>query len=173
MHKFLQNLWLSDKSGISGVSLIPVLRLTTSEQPIDDFWKDIVYGWRKLLRKELDELNKNAICKFTSGVHFITFTSEPIKLLPFLMNEFRKKKGNVLVKKILNLKEFVESSDYDVIINCSGLGSKKMVPDFQMYPIRGQVSCIKANWVKKVILDESDVGNYIIPKQAEIFYYTK
>lgn len=95
---------------------------------------------------------------------FVTYTSEPIKLLPYLMKRFVRRGGQIVQQKITDLDSFVKDSSYDVIVNCSGLGSKQLLNDDQMYSVRGQVSRVKANWVFTALLDESDDGNYIIPK---------
>lgn len=97
-------------------------------------------------------------------MHFITYTSEPVKLLPYLMKRFQANGGKVVQQKIANLEEFITNSDYDAIINCTGLGAWECLKDNCMFPIRGQVSRVKANWLYCALLDESDDGNYIIPK---------
>jgi len=99
-----------------------------------------------------------------SGLSFITYTSEPIKLLPYLMRRFARNGGAVVRKRITDLDAFVADSEYDVIVNCSGLGSRTLLKDNDMYAVRGQVSRVKANWIFSAVLDESDDGHYIIPK---------
>lgn len=101
---------------------------------------------------------------FSDGVHFVTFTSEPIKLLPYLMKRFKNAGGHFEKMKIHNLKDFVLNSNYDIIINCVGLNAKDIVPDTKMYSIRGQVIRYNAPWIYLIFLDESDDGNYVIPK---------
>lgn len=67
----------------------------------------------------------------------------------------------MIQRKIESLNEL---NDFDLIINCSGLGAKQIMDDNKMKPIRGQVARVKAPWEFSCILDESDDGNYIIPK---------
>ncbi|XP_050324917.1 D-aspartate oxidase [Bactrocera neohumeralis] len=163
MHDFLEQIWLSEDAGEAGVCLIPCLRVTTTKMENDVFWKDIVYGCRQLTQNQLAALNIGRTKKFTEGMHFITYTSEPIKLLPYLMKRFEANGGKIVQQKIVNLAEFITNSDYDAIINCTGLGSRECVRDNGMFPIRGQVSRVKASWLYCALLDESDDGNYIIP----------
>lgn len=80
------------------------------------------------------------------------------------MKRFTRNGGVVVRKRITDLDAFVADSEYDVIVNCSGLGSKTLLNDDQMYAVRGQVSRVRANWIFSAVLDESDDGNYIIPK---------
>ena len=52
---------------------------------------------------------------------------------------------------------------YDLIINCSGIGSKELVPDEGVFPIRGQIHMVDAPWIRSgfVMIDS---GHYILPK---------
>ncbi|XP_067627602.1 D-amino acid oxidase [Eurosta solidaginis] len=163
MHDFLEQIWLTEDAAEAGVCLIPCMRLSTSTLQDNDFWKDIVYGCQPLTQRQLDDFNKGKENKFTCGIHFITYTSEPAKLLPYLMKRFEKQGGKMVQQRIDNLEEFLSNSNFEAIINCTGLGSKECVKDCEMYPVRGQVTRYKANWIYYVILDESDDGNYIIP----------
>jgi len=80
------------------------------------------------------------------------------------MRRFARNGGAVVRKRITDLDAFVADSEYDVIVNCSGLGSRTLLKDNDMYAVRGQVSRVKANWIFSAVLDESDDGHYIIPK---------
>lgn len=65
MHDFLQDLWLSEDAAEAGVCLIPVVRLNTNNDTMEDFWKDIVYGAQPLAQKDLDALNQGRKVKYT------------------------------------------------------------------------------------------------------------
>ncbi|KAH8297897.1 hypothetical protein KR018_000395 [Drosophila ironensis] len=169
MHNFLETIWLSEDAGEAGVCLLPCIRLNTSTVKfVEDFWRDIVYGAEDLTEDQLAAYNKGRRVKFTSGLSFVTYTSEPAKLLPYLMKRFSRNGGIFLKKRITGLEDFIAHSDYDVIVNCTGLGSRQLLDDKQMYPVRGQVSRIKANWMYSAVLDESDDGNYIIPNTESV-----
>uniref|UniRef100_A0A1A9X595 FAD dependent oxidoreductase domain-containing protein n=1 Tax=Glossina brevipalpis TaxID=37001 RepID=A0A1A9X595_9MUSC len=167
-HDFLEKLWISEDAEEAGVCLIPVTRVATTDTPIADFWKDIVYGFQHLTQTQLNELNRYREKEFKSGIQFMTFTSEPRLLLPYLMKRFQRQGGRILEQKIENIYNFIKVTDYDVVINCVGLGALKLLNDTNMYPIRGQVSRIKAPWLYSVLLDESDDGNYIIPNSTTV-----
>lgn len=80
------------------------------------------------------------------------------------MKRFEKHGAKIVQQKIESLQKFSEDNEYEVVINCTGLGSQQAIGDATMYPVRGQVSRVKAPWLYYVLLDESDDGNYIIPK---------
>ncbi len=77
-----------------------------------------------------------------------------------MSNRFRKVGGQVVQRKINSLQEL--SNSYDIIVNCCGLGSKALVGDSQVYPIRGQVLKVEAPWLKHFIRD-ADGKSYIYP----------
>ena len=63
-------------------------------------------------------------------------------------------------RKVDNLQEL--SNSYDIIVNCSGLGSKLLVGDTQVYPVRGQVLQVEAPWLQHFIRD-GDGMTYMYP----------
>lgn len=63
------------------------------------------------------------------------------------------------------IESFDELKAFDLIVNCTGLGAKiLMKDDNDLKPMRGQVIRVKAPWIFEVLLDDSNDGNYIIPK---------
>lgn len=96
------------------------------------------------------------------GIHFNTFTCEPSFLLPYLYERIKAAGGRIERKRI---ESFEEVANFDVVINCTGLGAQVLITDdVELKPVRGQVIRVKAPWINEVILDDSDDGNYIIPK---------
>ncbi len=63
-------------------------------------------------------------------------------------------------RKVNSLQEL--SHSYDIIVNCSGLGSKTLVGDDKVYPVRGQVLKVEAPWLQHFIRD-GDGKTYIYP----------
>lgn len=95
------------------------------------------------------------------GVQFVTFTCQPKLFLPYLYRRFQQAGGTIYRRKVNCLDEL---KDYDLIINCAGLGACDLANDAEVVPVRGQVIRVKANWLFNVFMDDSDDGNYIIPK---------
>lgn len=161
-HKFFLELWKSGLAAEAGVCLQPMIRISTDPNGYPEpSWKNIVYGLQTLNESQLKEISKEYKKKFTGGHHFVTFTCEPVRLLPYLMKRFIKAGGIFEKRKIEN---FDQLENFDLIVNCTGLGSKDLVGDKNVIPIRGQVIRVQAPWVFQTILDESDDGNYVIAK---------
>ncbi|KFV16427.1 D-aspartate oxidase, partial [Pterocles gutturalis] len=53
-------------------------------------------------------------------------------------------------------------SEYNIIVNCAGLGAHHLVGDEKLFPVRGQVLKVHAPWVKHFIRD-GDGLTYIYP----------
>ena len=76
------------------------------------------------------------------------------------MDQFEAAGGEFVCRKINDLKEL---SEYDVIVNCTGLGANQLVGDGTVQPLRGQVMRVKAPWLRICLLDDEDDGNYVLP----------
>ncbi|CAH0587891.1 unnamed protein product [Chrysodeixis includens] len=101
-----------------------------------------------------------------AGQTFTTFISSPPKLLAYLQERFEKANGKLLRAKITSLEDPL-LQEYDVVINCTGVQARFIVPDDKVTPYRGQIVKVKAPWVNHVIIDE-DGGNYIIPNASTV-----
>ncbi|XP_057167129.1 D-aspartate oxidase isoform X2 [Ursus arctos] len=66
----------------------------------------------------------------------------------------------ILPRRIGDLWELHPS--FDVVVNCSGLGSRQLAGDSKIFPVRGQVLRVQAPWVKHFIRDGSGL-TYIYP----------
>lgn len=80
---------------------------------------------------------------YRAGIHYVTFTCEPSKLLPFVEQKFLKNGGLIVQRKITNFKELV--NDFDIIVNCTGLQAKELTKDELLKPIRGQIARVNKN----------------------------
>lgn len=127
------------------------------EVPADKkpYWSEYVFGFRFMTDRELKRFPDH---KF--GHAFTTIKCECSSYLPWLEKRFRKAGGQVEQRKINSLQEL--SNSYDIIVNCSGLGSKTLVGDNAVYPVRGQVLKMEAPWLKHFIRD-GDGKTYIYP----------
>lgn len=68
--------------------------------------------------------------------------------------------GLLLTRRIEDLWELQPS--FDIVVNCSGLGSRRLVGDTTISPVRGQVLQARAPWVKHFIRDGGGL-TYVYP----------
>lgn len=80
------------------------------------------------------------------------------------MGRFKSAGGKVFEKRVNSLDDLIQ--DYDVIINCTGMGARSLVNDQKMKPIRGQVARVQASWMFQSTQNDD---NYIIPKYLDFF----
>ncbi|XP_033108482.1 D-aspartate oxidase-like isoform X3 [Anneissia japonica] len=107
-----------------------------------------------------DEIRKIMPSNKSESAFITTYVLEGKLFLAWLTQRFLKYRGKTERRKVMSLSEFV--GKYDVIINCAGLGSKELVSDSEVYPVRGQVIKVKAPFVKHFYIDMSEM-TYIIP----------
>jgi len=75
-------------------------------------------------------------------------------------SRFRKAGGEVQQRTVSSLQEL--AGHYDLVINCSGLGSRALAGDGQVRPVRGQVLKVQAPWLSHFIR-EGDGETYVYP----------
>ncbi len=91
--------------------------------------------------------------------------------LPWLVNHFNSLGGTIVVREISGLDEL---NEFDLTINCTGLGARGLFKDLQIYPIQGQVvrvnpdSSIKGMATDFLFGNNSEEMAYIIPRKDGI-----
>src|SRR5205085_2755654 len=86
--------------------------------------------------------------------------------LKSLQEQFEQSGGQIIQREITSLDEPLAKSD--LVINCSGLGSRVLLEDKALYPIRGQIMRVKSAEVQNFIFaDEADSTTYIVPRSND------
>ncbi|XP_054285676.1 D-aspartate oxidase-like [Macrosteles quadrilineatus] len=93
------------------------------------------------------------------GSYFETLLIECRAFLPWALHRAQSRGVSVVRQHVDSLAQL--QSQYDVVLNCSGLGSKLLLGDHKLVPIRGQVIKVHAPWVKHFYY--ADYDTYIIP----------
>ncbi|XP_055696389.1 D-aspartate oxidase [Lutzomyia longipalpis] len=161
-HRFFHDLWKSGLAPEVGVCLQPIIRVVSNAKNYDiPKWSKIPFGCTSLSEDQLRILSQDHKKNYTGGIHFVSFTCEPTKLLPYLLKRFLNAGGRMERKRVESIDELAKE-EYDLIINCTGLGSQKLANDPKVHPIRGQVTRVHAPWLYATYVNDSDDGNYII-----------
>lgn len=69
--------------------------------------------------------------------------------------------GGVIINRHISKFSDLIPDNYDVIVNCTGFGARKLCADFKVVPIRGQVVKVYAPWQTAAVYGDCDT--YIIP----------
>ncbi|ERL86561.1 hypothetical protein D910_03968 [Dendroctonus ponderosae] len=93
------------------------------------------------------------------GSFFTTLLTQSSYYIPWATREFQSHGGQLIRQKVASLEHL--GTQYDVVVNCTGLGAKTLCNDHHLVPIRGQVSKVKAPWIKTFFY--GDLDTYIIP----------
>lgn len=127
----------------------------------DQWWKDIVPGYKKV---QASNLPKN----YQSGYEFEGLVVDTSYYMDYLVTLFKKLGGVLIQKEISSIQEAF--AQYSVVINCTGLGSRKLFNDQTIYPVRGQMIKIRPNGFNKVVADEEGPNSLavIIPRTKDI-----
>ncbi|KAK3085214.1 hypothetical protein FSP39_000025 [Pinctada imbricata] len=138
--RWIQDVWsfyssiaTSEQAGESGVQIMSGY-LLSDEEPQGRLYEDFVFSHRKMSREEKDRLNFG---KYKFGYHVTTIVATVRKYYTWHMKRFLDNGGILQQRKVHSLEEFV--GQCDVVVNCTGLGSRELVGDSAVHPVRGQV----------------------------------
>ncbi|KAK3794630.1 hypothetical protein RRG08_003776 [Elysia crispata] len=121
-------------------------------------WRHIVEGFRQLSEEEMKQFES-----FETGTFYTAVNVDVTPYLNWLLNRFKSLGGTVKQARVGCIEEIAK--DYDIIINCTGLASRHLFNDDDVFPIRGQVWKVRAPWIKHFyFLHEKNVDQiYLIP----------
>lgn len=82
--------------------------------------------------------------------------------LPWLIQQLKAKGTNIIQQEIVDIKEL--NNQFDVIVNCSALGAKKLCNDASVIPVRGQVVLLEPGFPDYIFID-NQTPSYIVPRK--------
>ena len=126
----------------------------------EPWWAGAVPGVR---RCEEDELPPG----YRDGHAFVVPIIEMPVYLRYLMDRFAATGGEIEQRAIDRLEDL--SGGAGVLVNCAGLGAKKLVGDDSLRPIRGQIVRVRNPGLDRFSLDEDDPEGvtYIVPRSED------
>ncbi len=153
-YAFYEKLSADSSTGISMKTLIKVLRENViEEKPV---WMDFIPGGAcNIIPK--DQLQPGIAKAYNILVPLI----ETQIFLPYLQN-LLEEKSVLFIEKTIN--HFNELPLFDIIINCTGLGSRNLCNDETVVPVRGQVGLIETKTEMPIYLD-NEMPLYIVPRK--------
>ncbi len=137
------------------------------DSPVPDPWyKDEVFGFRHVELNSVEASLLHVPPECAAVWAFGTYVVETSSYLRWLMDQVRRRGAKFEQRKISS---FDELSSYDIIINCTGLGSRELLDDKLMHPVRGQTVLVKAPWLKQWFhYCSSDNFCHIFPRGRDV-----
>ncbi|XP_060062726.1 D-aspartate oxidase-like [Ylistrum balloti] len=159
--KFYSKMATSDMACETGHSVSSGY-IFSREKIVDPIYESIVFSCREMSIAELTSLG---ITQYRYGYHITTVLTEMRKYMPWLMNKFKENGGKVEKRKIQNLSELY--GQFDVVVNCTGLGSRELLGDKEIFPVRGHLIRVRAPWIKQWVYTDDDTyfvtnGDYVV-----------
>ena len=153
-YAFYKQLTTDDATGISMKKLIKAIPEKLVEE--DNSWIEFIpEGECTTLPAE--ELKPDIKKAYAVTVPLI----ETQIFLPYLQHIFEQR-NVVFERKRIN--SFDEIPGFDILINCSGLGSRDLCHDTSVIPVRGQVALLQPQTSLPIYLD-NDTPLYIVPRK--------
>ncbi len=163
----------------TGVSMIEIRQFTrTGEIPVPDWAKNlgtvplsVIPSVVEGSRGEVGSSNSPSASPariFTSGYALTVPLTDTTIYLDYLTDRFRKAGGMLQSTHINKLEEIPR--DFDLIINCAGIGARDLVHDSDLEPHRGQVAIVsKLDLTEAVVCDDAPLI-YAIPRANDCLF---
>lgn len=123
----------------------------------DPWWKEVVFGFRHV---DLNSEEARMIHTPSNCVDVWAYTTYIMETTPYLkwLTDKIQQSGVRLVKKKVNRLD--ELTGYDIIINCTGLGSRELVNDLEVKPGKGQLVIARAPWITHFFINHVGGGDF-------------
>ncbi len=106
---------------------------------------------------------------FASGFSIHVPLIETGKYLAYLASRLRKA-GSVVTGTVrLRVLEEVDR-DYDLVVNCAGIGARELVPDAELEPHRGQVAIVGKVDLPYAVVSDDPPLMYAIPRSEDCVF---
>ena len=132
--EWFSHMTLTDMAAETGNQLVAGY-FFTNKVLFDQIFGEFVYTYSKMTDDELKALRMDK--KYKHGYHVTTIITCCKRYLPWLTNRWLKEGGIIESRTIKDLNELI--GQYDVVVNCTGLGSRTLFKDDKVFPVRGHL----------------------------------
>jgi D-amino-acid oxidase len=143
--------WLAGLAGTdgSGVRMLPGTELMSADAP-DPWWRDAVPDLRRT----------------TEGLRLTAPAVDMSVHLPWLAARLLALGGTIERRTVESLDELAA----DAVVNCAGLGARRLAGDDSLVAVRGQVVRVCAPGVSEWLLDQRDPQRlvYVVPRERDV-----
>jgi D-amino-acid oxidase len=155
---YFQKEILSEKS--SGCKKTTVVEIF-DHKTADPWWKNSTDSYQKIDKKYLPK-------EYVDGYQIDGLVMDTDVYMDYLVGTFKKLGGKMQQKAITTITEAFEK--YNMVINCTGLGSRTLFNDPKVYACRGQILKIKPNDLDYSLFEEEGPNSlaYVIPRLKDV-----
>ncbi|MGK5739342.1 FAD-dependent oxidoreductase [Micromonospora sp. URMC 103] len=123
----------------------------------DPWWRDAVPA---LARVAAERLPPGYVDGYELNVPVVDMAVH----LPWLRGRLDAARVPVRTRHVADLGDAFD--DVDVVVNCTGLGARELVPDTSLTPVRGQVVVVAQFGLAEWLLDQTDPEHlvYVVPR---------
>ncbi|XP_011881441.1 PREDICTED: D-aspartate oxidase [Vollenhovia emeryi] len=156
-YEFYDALRKTDDASYAGVTDISgYIFANSSPDIVKNRWlENVVPMYRRATREEFQLVDGS----WKYGSYFSTLLTQSNLYLPWAKDRLQSKGITFKRREVNSLKELTD--EYDIVMNCTGLGARRLCDDRRLVSLRGQVVKVKAPWVKMFFYGELDT--YVIP----------
>ena len=139
----------------TGVRLVRGVELLREPSP-DPWWRPCVTGFRHATAAELRPGHAD-------GYVFDAPIIDMSRYLPWLLGRFHQLGGGLERREVRSVDEVAGDA---VVVNCTGLGSRELLGDTSLFPIRGEVLRVAPLPEARFLLDEDEARGmtYLVPR---------
>lgn len=143
----------------TGVSMHQLIKAVEKNAEEDASWIEFMpaNSYRLLSQKELKG-------NYTKAYEATVPLIETQIFLPYLQKYLQERNVEFIKCDVNDLNEF---NDYDAVINCTGLGARKLCNDDALIPVRGQVGLLSPRNNLAIFID-TEKPLYIVPRKDAI-----
>ena len=147
---------LSDQNG-TGISMTQTYEYFRESQP-DPSWKDFV--------DDFERTTDNLPSGYVEAFSFVTPIIEMTIYLGWLMQRYISLGGKSEMRTVSHFEDAL--TQFDVVVNCTGLNSGKLLDDDQVYPVRGQIIRVRAPLTEMHLDQQIETLAYIVPRSEDV-----
>jgi len=127
----------------------------------DPWWADAVESYSRPTQADLSD-------EYIDGYRTEAILMDTTIYMDWLLRLYKQLGGTLEQKELKSVDEALVS--YDVVVNCTGLGSRELFDDKRVFPVRGQIVLVKPNGFEDVLADDDGHNNLavIIPRINDI-----
>lgn len=143
----------------AGIRMAEVKELFIQRVP-DPWWSTAVPSIRRCSATELPD-------GYRDGLVFTAPAVEMPIYLGYLIDRLAASGGRLEQRTVRSLEEVATAAR--VVINCTGLGAREVVPDGALVPVRGQVVTVPNPGIAQVVVaDTPEHLTYIVPRSSDV-----